>query len=176
MGRAGILRRLGALVQPVVADHLRHAQPVVGEDAFAAGRLRLAVLLDIAPALHGLLVAPDGQRQELARLRQALEALDGDEAVHLLQHGLEPRRRVEVRVLAPRGRHHFEYDRDHGFSMRSRNVRSSRRIRRFSSANANAARPSGSALIRVRYASYAARLSNEISPQATLLVPSWGRK
>ena len=54
--------------------------------------------------------------------------------------------------------------------------RSSRRIRRFAVAIAKFSRPSGSDFSRVRYASYAARLSKPINAQAMSFVPSWGRK
>src|SRR5690348_6940966 len=53
---------------------------------------------------------------------------------------------------------------------------SSRRIRRLLCAIAKFARASSSSLSLALYASYAARLGKAISPQATLLVPSWGRK
>ena len=78
----------------VVAQHLRHAQPVVGKVLLAPGALRAAVRLELAPAPHRLLVAPERQRQDLARLRQALEALDGDEAVDRFQLRRAGRRRA----------------------------------------------------------------------------------
>src|SRR5947209_16277277 len=58
----------------------------------------------------------------------------------------------------------------------STNVRSSRRINRLVCAMAKFSRDSGSDFNRVRYFSYEARLSNAISPQAMLFVPSQGRK
>jgi hypothetical protein len=44
---------------------------------------------EVAPLLHRRLVAPDGERQDLSGLREALEALDRDEAVDLRKQGLQ---------------------------------------------------------------------------------------
>jgi hypothetical protein len=51
-----------------------------------------------------------------------------------------------------------------------------RRISRFACAMLKFSRASPSAFSRVRYASYAPRLSKAISHKAKLFVPSWGRK
>ena len=56
-----------------------------------------------APALDRRLVAPERQRDVLAGLGQALEALDRDEAVDPLELGPELGREVEV-VLRPPSR------------------------------------------------------------------------
>jgi hypothetical protein len=58
----------------------------------------------------------------------------------------------------------------------SRKVLSSRKITRLDCAKAKFAWLSGSALSFYRYVSYAASDSKEIRAQATLLVPSCGRK
>src|SRR5687768_8261905 len=78
---ARILRRLPTVVKTVVSQHLRDAQPVVGKDTGAAFVLPCAMQRVVAPAPNRLLVAPEAQRQVAAALRQALEALDRDEAV-----------------------------------------------------------------------------------------------
>src|SRR3546814_11781717 len=49
------------------------------------------------PSLDRLLVAPEGQRQNLTLDRQAGEPLDGDEAVDLLE--LRPERGGDVEVI-----------------------------------------------------------------------------
>src|SRR5207249_771948 len=58
----------------------------------------------------------------------------------------------------------------------STKLRSSRRMKRLASAAAKLVRASGSAFSFFLYASYDARLSKAINPQATLFVPSYGRK
>src|SRR6185312_10235768 len=55
-------------------------------------------------------------------------------------------------------------------------LRSSRKMQRFCCANLKFSCASGSVLSRSLYRSYDARLSNAIGPQATTLVPSYGRK
>src|SRR3954469_21592354 len=82
--RAGVVRRLGAVVRPVVAHDLGDAEPVVGEHPRLADRLRPAVVELAAPGRNRGVVSPELQRQELAFLVEALEALDRDEAVDLL--------------------------------------------------------------------------------------------
>ena len=77
---AAVRRRFVAFVQAVVAQHLGHAQAIVGEDAFAPRRLRLAVLLVLAPGFDRGGVPPERQREDLARFAEALETFDGDEA------------------------------------------------------------------------------------------------
>src|SRR5579862_1729822 len=84
---ARIGRCLGALVHAVVAQHLGDAQAVVAKHAVAAGLLGRAVMLDVAPRRHRRLVAPEGKRQELGLVHEALEPLDADEAVDALQLG-----------------------------------------------------------------------------------------
>jgi hypothetical protein len=64
---------------------MRHSQAIVSEDVVPAGGLRRAVWLQIPPGGDGRLVPPEGEGKEFARLGQALEALDGDEAIDLLQ-------------------------------------------------------------------------------------------
>src|SRR4051812_43469727 len=70
-------------------------------------------MLLIAPALHGILVAPERQRQQLARVGDALETLDRDEAVDRLE--LRPQRcgNGQVVVLAAGRGPHLEDHRNH---------------------------------------------------------------
>jgi hypothetical protein len=65
---------------------------------------------------HCLLVAEEREGEDLLRVREALETLDGDEAVDLLEHGPETRRDVQILRLPPIGWIHFEDDGDHVFS------------------------------------------------------------
>src|SRR5262245_63128318 len=70
---------------------------------------------EIAPALDRLFVTPDREREDLGLVGEAGEALDRDEAVHLLQLGLQAGGEIEV-VLLPAGRgYDLEDDGDHGF-------------------------------------------------------------
>src|SRR4051812_21105449 len=89
MERPRIGWRLAAFRQAIIADHGCNAQPVIGEYTAAALGLAVPVILLVAPALHGILVAPERQRQELARVGERLETLDGNEAIHLFQIGLQ---------------------------------------------------------------------------------------
>src|SRR3546814_3692162 len=82
----------------------------------AAAALRRLVLGVLAPAHHRRLVAPERQRQHLALVGQAGEALDGNEAVDLLELGPERRRDVEIVALAPRLGAHLE---DHHVHVRA---------------------------------------------------------
>ena len=89
--------------QRVVADHLGDRDPEVGEDLALAPFLRRAMAALRAPALDRRLVAPERQRDVLAGLGQALEALDRDEPVDPLELGPQLGREVEV-VLRPPSR------------------------------------------------------------------------
>src|SRR3990172_8409523 len=112
----GVVRRLRSPVPGVVAHHLGDAQPVIGKNAGAAFRLRLAVLLQVAPAAHRLLVAPERERDEFRRVVQALEALDGKKAVEAGELLAELGGDREVLVLAPRRGGELENHCDHARS------------------------------------------------------------
>src|SRR5262249_62203429 len=99
-GFGGGLRTPLAVLEPVIAHDRRDAQPIILENPGAACSLRLAVLRMRAPTRDSLLVAPERQRQDLALLRQALKALDRDEAVDLLELGAQFCGEIEI-VLAP---------------------------------------------------------------------------
>src|SRR5687767_2465347 len=83
MNALAVLRRLVTLLHAVVPDDVAYPQPVGAENATAPLALRLAVLLQVAPVAHRILVAPERERDEALRVRDALEALDRDEAVEL---------------------------------------------------------------------------------------------
>ena len=79
--------RLLALEHAVVAYHCGNAQPVIGENAGTAARLREAVRFQAAPALDRILIPPERERQDLAVIREAGETLDRYEAVDFLELG-----------------------------------------------------------------------------------------
>src|SRR3546814_2530232 len=74
----------------------------------ASAALRRLVLGVLSPAHHCRLFAPERQRQHLGLVGQAGEALDGNEAVDLLELGPQRRRDVEIVALAARLRPHLE--------------------------------------------------------------------
>ena len=94
-----ICGRLLAIVHAVVAHHGRNPQAVVGKDATAPGLLGAAVGVHLPPPGHGRFVAPEREGQQLARLAQALEPLDGDEPIDLLQQRPQRGCGAEVGVL-----------------------------------------------------------------------------
>src|SRR5688500_20361339 len=96
MLRTRILRCLRSFVHSIITHHARDAQAIVREDAGAAFGLRGAMLWHVAPLGDSLLVAPEGEGEDLALLGQALEALDRDEAVDLLELGLQSGGEVEI--------------------------------------------------------------------------------
>src|SRR5471030_1922284 len=70
-------------------------------------------MLDVAPRLYRRLVAPEGEREQLLVVDQALEALDRQEAVDLLELGLQGSRDVEIGLLAAVSGPDFEDHCDH---------------------------------------------------------------
>ena len=116
VGRARISWRLGTLGHAVVAHDAGDAQAIVAEHALAAALLRRTVVLDVAPRRDRRFVAPERERQELGVVGQALEPLDAEEPVDVLQLGLQLGGDVEIGLLVAVGRPDFEDDGDHGFS------------------------------------------------------------
>src|SRR5436190_19554158 len=110
---AVVRRLLAPLAHAVVAHHRGDTQPVVAKHAAAARLLRGAMLDLIAPAGDRRLVAPERQRQHLVGIGDALEALDGDEAVDLLQLGAQAGGVLEIALAPAVGWPHLEYDGDH---------------------------------------------------------------
>src|ERR1700761_1154875 len=113
--RAVVLRRLGAVGHAVVAYDMSDAQAIIGEHAMAAFRLRAAVGFEIAPRRHGRFVAPEGERDELAGLGEALEALDGDKAFDAVEQRSQVGGDAEIGV-AVRGPD-LEDDGDHASTL-----------------------------------------------------------
>src|SRR5690348_16677303 len=68
MNLTGVRRNLGPVVHAIIATDLSDPKPVVLEDAVAALRLRLPMVRVRPPALHRLLVPPERQREDLARI------------------------------------------------------------------------------------------------------------
>src|SRR5688572_5194718 len=110
-----ILRRLRAFVHAVVAQNVRDSQPVVREDRQPSGALSFAMLRHRAPAAHGCFVTPERERQNLARRRQALEPLDREEAVDVLEQRPQARGHVQICILAVVARNAFENHGDHRY-------------------------------------------------------------
>src|SRR3970040_1031369 len=103
MYRPAVHGRLFPLGHAVVADHARDAEPIVGENAGPALRLRKAMPLELAPAFDRLLIAPDRKRQRLALVCETFEPLDRDEPVKLLELRPELFGQIEILHLPPRG-------------------------------------------------------------------------
>src|SRR5437899_1980649 len=96
----------------------------------------------VAPRPDGGLVAPEGEREDLAAQLEALETLDGDEAVHGFELGFQRSGEIEVIVPFADEGNDFEDDSDHGATFGAcgvethfRNRRSSLRIKRSRLAN-----------------------------------------
>src|SRR5262245_46617924 len=116
MRRTRIPRRLPAIVESVISDHLSNPNAVFLENRATARALHLAMLLEIAPLTHRFLVAPEREREDFLRRRQALEALDRQEAVDVGEQRPQPRGGVQIRILLCVLRDAFEDHCDHGFS------------------------------------------------------------
>src|SRR5262249_3976210 len=71
----------GAVVHGVIAQDAGDADPVVREHLAASQSLGHPVLFLLPPGVDGLFVAPERQRQQLARLIEAFEALDRNKTV-----------------------------------------------------------------------------------------------
>src|SRR5579862_6714590 len=173
-------------------SHQRHRSPPFGTDRVAFGfRIGRRYQQRAAHAQRGRR-GPERHERAPRAMRDEHDIVTGlehrglEHADPLLAHGRLPvvlgdthERRVVVlpeRLPVLRARV-VEPWQDQGADHRGcKNVRSSRKMNRFDSANAKFASPSGSAFNRARYASYAAIESNEMSAQAMSLVPSWGRK
>src|SRR5262249_56334714 len=67
----------------------------------------------VAPGPHRVLVAPERQGQQLARIGQALEPLDRDEAIDVREVGAQGGGQPEIIVFAPFGGPDLENDGDH---------------------------------------------------------------
>jgi hypothetical protein len=76
MACATIARRLRAILHPIISDDRSDTKPVVGEHLAPSGSLGATMFLDIAPRRDSFLIPEERQREDLARLGQALEPLD----------------------------------------------------------------------------------------------------
>jgi len=96
-------------------------------------------------------VAPEREGEDLAGLAQAFEALDGEEAIDLVEPGPEARGEVEIGAAPSFAGKDLEDDGDHGAGrIGVRKLRSSLRMKRSLYAMARLAAPSGSDLRRAR--------------------------
>src|SRR4051812_16660170 len=111
MNSSTVFRRFQAFRQAVVAQHVSHAQPVIRKYALTSFCLGLAMTLEVPPRAHRFFITPERKRQVLSLRRQALEALDRYESVHLLQIHFQCGRKVEILLRPAFGRPEFK---DHG--------------------------------------------------------------
>ncbi len=105
-----------SLVHAVVADDMADAQPIVREDTVAAGVLGGAMCLQVSPCPYCLFIAPEGQREQLAAVGKAFEALDRDEAVDLFQFTPKLAGEIEIGVAFAHEGQNFEDYSDHGIT------------------------------------------------------------
>src|SRR5262249_25345763 len=108
-----ILRRSGAVVQPIVANDVRNPQAIVGKDRPAPRFLDPAVLGDVAPLPDGFLVTPEGKGQDLSGMREAFETLYGKKPVDFGKVRAQVFGRVQVSLLAVCMRLYFKDDGNH---------------------------------------------------------------
>src|SRR5690606_25436536 len=97
--------------------------------------LRAPMFGRVAPAGHGVLVLEEGQRENLARIGEALEPLDRDEAFDSIQKRPQLGGSIEIEGFLPFGWFDLENDSDHdllpcGVEASLRKVRSSRSRKR----------------------------------------------
>src|SRR6266496_787987 len=111
--RAAVFRGFFAFAHAVVADYARNPQTIVGEHLRAPASLRFTVAAEGAPASHGLLVAPERERQELVLVRKARETLDRDESVDGLELRPQPRGNIQILLFLPGSRKDLEYHHHH---------------------------------------------------------------
>jgi hypothetical protein len=78
---AAVLERLITLEHTVVAQHCRDPKPIISKDILPALSLNVAMNLIVAPRVDGGFVPPERERNELRRIIDTLEALDGDKPV-----------------------------------------------------------------------------------------------
>ena len=97
-----------------MANDFHDAQAVIAENLAASFFLRAAVAFVLTPARHRLGIAPEGKRENLSLIRQALKALNRDEPVDPLEIGAKRGGDVEI-VLAP-ARLGLDFE-DHGIHL-----------------------------------------------------------
>jgi hypothetical protein len=91
------------------------AQAAIGKDPRTTIPLCLPLCLQLSPGLHRLLIAPEGQRQDLAPQCEAFKTLDGNEAVDLLQLAAQCAGEIEISVALAHIGHDLENVGDHGY-------------------------------------------------------------
>src|SRR5215468_12011750 len=104
---------LRAVRHAVVPDHACDAQSVIAEYFAAAERLYAAMRFEISPCIHRRLIAEDREREHFAGLIDALEPLDRDETIDLVEERPQLRGEVEVELFVLGLWPNFEDDRDH---------------------------------------------------------------
>ena len=84
-----------------IRGHLSDPKVIIGKNPAAALVLHVVMVGRDAPAHHGLLVAPSGQRQQPAVARQTAVADVVDEAVDLLQFRPQHLAAAEIMIVLP---------------------------------------------------------------------------
>ena len=109
-----IERRFSTVHHSVVTDDAGDAEAVVGEYSSPALCLDGAMGGSVPPSGDGGLVAPEGKRQELARLDEALVSLDREETIDAVHLGSKRCGKVKVSGLLARRRPRLEQHSNHG--------------------------------------------------------------
>ena len=89
MDFATVTGNLLALAHPIVSNHSRDAQTIIGKNLATAFRLRHAVVICRSPGLYCRFISKKRKRQDFARLIETFEAFDRNEAIDFLEKGLE---------------------------------------------------------------------------------------
>jgi hypothetical protein len=131
MEKKRIRWRAVSAARRIVTNNSSDTELVVGENAAAPEDLCSSMLGCLPPTAYGVLVPEEGERQELARVGEALKPLDRYKPLRPLEHRLELGRNAKISIDLPLGRSNFEDHRDHraspwGAEASLRKVRSSR--------------------------------------------------
>lgn len=135
MSSPAIERCFGTIRHPIVTEDFGDAKAIVAEHPLPPRCLGRSMGSGVAPRSNRGLVAPEGQRQELARFGETLKPLDGEKTVNPVELRPERGGKLEVAGLLPRCRPGFEQDGDHGRTKAAwgadasrKKIRSSRRM------------------------------------------------
>src|SRR6266568_2040965 len=113
MNLLAIERRLLALKHPIISQHRSNAQLVILKHIRSSLRLCSPMFFKLSPGCNSLLIAPEREREQLAGLSQALEALDGEKAINLLKQRPQARRNIKILLSVPILWTDFKNDGDH---------------------------------------------------------------
>src|SRR6056297_991023 len=80
-----VFRSVATIPHPVVSHHRGDSQSIIGKHAAAAHCLGFSMSLQISPGTDSLFIMPERERKVFPLCGQALEALDGYEAINFQQ-------------------------------------------------------------------------------------------